>query len=79
MPDWYRRRCREAEGAAPTRTASTASAAVARRIARLAFVCADFVFRVSRCLFSPNFGILMFNVTPCDMHDHESEIRMQKG
>ena len=43
MPDWYRRRCREAQGAAPTRTASTASTAVARRIARLAFVCADFV------------------------------------
>ena len=41
MPDWYRRRCREAQGAAPTRTASTASAAVARRIARRACFCAE--------------------------------------
>ena len=41
MPDWYQRRCRETQGAASTRTASTASAAVARRIARHACFCAE--------------------------------------
>ena len=41
MPDWYRRRCREAQGAAPTCTASTTSAVVARRIARRPCFCAE--------------------------------------
>ena len=49
----------------PARTASTTSRAVARRIARLAFVCAVFLFRASRFLSIPTgtFFVIIIVVT----------------